>query len=362
MTSRRKFLTGLAAASFAPTTNWAAVGSPDYLSAALYPDGSYRLAGLTMQGEILFSQSLPGRGHAAAAHPQLAQAVAFARRPGRFALVIDCATGARIAQLDAPNGRHFYGHGVFSPDGTRLFTTENDYEAGVGVIGVWDTQDQYARRGEFPSGGTGPHDIVLMPDGATLAIANGGIETHPETGRTKLNIPTMQPNLTYVNLDGAVLERIELPPELHRNSIRHLSVRRDGLLAFAMQWQGDLTQRPALLGLHRRNVPYQLLSAPDPAQANLAGYAGSVAFSSDGRRVAITCPRGNTLHMFDADAATFEAAYPFDDVCGLGAGKDGFVFTTGSGRVGRLIGTTPTVSPDLRVHWDNHLIPIRTVG
>ncbi|MFY2825136.1 DUF1513 domain-containing protein [Ruegeria sp. MALMAid1280] len=360
MPNRRHFLAGLAASSLAPLRGWASVGAPDYLAAALFPDGSYRLAGLGTGGDILFSLPLPARGHAAAAHPVRAQAVAFARRPGTFALVIDCATGTELTQLSAPQGRHFFGHGVFSPDGTRLFTTENDYEAGEGVIGIWNAAD-YRRLGEFPSGGIGPHDMRLMPDGQTLVIANGGIETHPDMGRTKLNLPTMKPRLSYLDLNGAVLEQVELPQALHKNSIRHLAVRRDGLVAFAMQWQGDKAQHPPLLGLHRRGEAPRLLSALDADQSALQGYAGSIAFSGAGETVAITCPRGNALHRFTVKSGQLAGAFPLEDVCGLGPGPNGFVFTTGTGIVGELTAEVQiSARPDCQ--WDNHLIPIRPVA
>ena len=357
MQSRRHFLAGLAAASLAPIRGWAAVGGPDYLAAALFPDGSYRLAGLDTGGDILFSLPLPARGHAAAAHPHRAQAVAFARRPGTFAVVINCIQGTEVIRLNAPDGRHFYGHGVFSNDGTRLFTTENNYEAGEGVIGVWNTDD-YTRMGEFPSGGIGPHDMRLMPDGQTLVVANGGIETHPETGRTKLNLPTMQPLLSYLDLSGNVLEQVQLPDALHKNSIRHLSVRPDGLVAFAMQWQGDKTHHPALLGLHRRGEAPRLLSASDTDQITLQGYAGSIAFSGSGDSVAITCPRGSVLHRFNVADGRLTGIFPLQDVCGLGPAPGGFVFTTGTGLVGGLTsGVHVSARPDCQ--WDNHLIPIR---
>ncbi len=361
MTTRRHFLAGLAAASLAPVRGWAAVGAPDFLAAALFPDGSYRLVGLSVGGDILFSLPLPARGHAAAAHPHRAQAVAFARRPGTFAIVIDCATGTEAARLQAPEGRHFYGHGVFSTDGSRLYTTENDYEAGEGVIGVWDAND-YSRLGEFNSGGVGPHDMRLMPDGKTLVIANGGIETHPDTGRTKLNLPTMQPCLCYLDLSGIILEQVEPPDALHKNSIRHLTVRLDGLVGFAMQWQGDKTQHPPLLGLHRRGETPRLLSAPETEQSTLQGYAGSVAFARDGKTIAITCPRGNTLHRFTVADGRLSGVFPQEDVCGLGPGPDGYVFTTGTGIVGRLTSGKARVSTRRDCQWDNHLVPIRVAG
>ena len=46
----------------------------------------------------------------------------------------------------------------------------------------------FARVGEFPTHGVGPHELLLLGDGRTLAVANGGIETHPDFGRAKLNI------------------------------------------------------------------------------------------------------------------------------------------------------------------------------
>ncbi len=358
MTSRRHFLAGLAAATLAPVKGWSAVGAPDFLSAALFPDGSYRLAGLDARGAITFSLPLPARGHAAAAHPHRAQAVAFARRPGTFALVVDCATGEQIAQLDAPKGRHFFGHGVFSTDGAQLFTTENDYDAGEGIIGIWDAENGYSRLGEFPSGGVGPHEMLLMPGGKSIAIANGGIETHPDTGRTKLNLPTMQPNLTYSDLSGGILEQVELPRAMHKNSIRHLAVRTDGLVAFALQWQGDKTQHPPLLGLHRRGEPPRLLSAPEVEQSTLQGYAGSVAFSTDGETVAITCPRGNALHHFRTRDGSFAGAIAVEDVGGLSTGAEGLIFTTGTGEMGSLAKDRARITARAPCQWDNHLIPI----
>ena len=128
MTTRRSFLTGAVAASLWPQSSWAEAGAPTFLSAARDRHGAFLLAGLDPQGQILFRHPLPGRGHAAAAHPLRPEAVAFARRPGRFADVIDCRDGGVRTRITPPDGHHFYGHGCFSPDGTRLFTTENDFE------------------------------------------------------------------------------------------------------------------------------------------------------------------------------------------------------------------------------------------
>lgn len=354
MTHRRAVLTGLLATGLAPRAGWAQAGSPAYLAAARDRDGAYLLCGLSAAGQILFRLPLPDRGHAAAAHPQLAEAVAFARRPGRFAVVIDCRTGAETARLHAPEGRHFYGHGAFSGDGAQLYTTENAYDSGQGVIGIWDARQGYRRMGEVRSGGVGPHDIRLMPDGATLVVANGGIETHPETGRAKLNLPVMRPNLTYLDLAGRVQERVELAPELHKNSIRHLAVAPDGRVGVAMQWQGDLTAHPPLLALHRRGGPLRLCPAPDGARAVMQGYAGSIALSRDGRQVAITGPRGGEAQVFETETGALTRRLAEADICGVAPLGKGFCFTTGTGRV--LAQGAAAVQHPLQ--WDNHLVPV----
>jgi hypothetical protein len=354
MVTRRRILAGIAATSLLPSAGWSSVGTPDYLSAARAPDGTYLLAGLTATGDITFTIPLPARGHAAAAHPERAEAVAFARRPGTFALVMDCRDGAVLQTLTAPEGRHFYGHGAFSADGATLFTSENDYEAGEGVIGLWDVSQNYTRIGEFSSGGVGPHDLKLMPDGATLVVANGGIETHPDMGRSKLNIPVMEPNLSYLTTTGTLLEQVSMPAALRKNSIRHLAVRPDGLVALAMQWQGGPSIQPALLGLHRQNGVVDLLNASDKAHRAMQGYAGSVAISGDGHFVAITSPRGNQAQVFDIKTGALIVSHKLNDVCGIGPAPTGFFLTTGTGLVGRF-------RAEKRRHplqWDNHLIAI----
>ncbi|WP_204115569.1 DUF1513 domain-containing protein [Shimia biformata] len=352
MTTRRQFIAGMLAAGLGPVPTWADAGSPAFLSAAKTASGDHVLVGLRPDLSEAFRIPLPTRGHAAAAHPNRPEAVGFARRPGTFALVIDCRSGQVAARMDAPTGRHFYGHGTFSRDGDLLFTTENDYEAARGVIGVWDVTRGYQRIAEFSSGGVGPHEMVLMPDGETLVIANGGIETHPDSGRAKLNIPMMRPNLSYCRLEGTVLDRVEPDSTMRRNSIRHLAVRPDGTVIFGMQWQGEAEQIVPLAGTHRLQEPLRLLEAPDQVWRDLSGYVGSVAASQSGDRVAVTSPRGNRVVEFDADG-TFTTVSVHQDVCGLAGTDEGFVATTGNGLITSLTGQTMQQS---ELAFDNHLL------
>ncbi|HHC29421.1 MAG TPA: DUF1513 domain-containing protein [Rhodobacterales bacterium] len=355
-TTRRTFLASLAAASAAPRLGWAAVGNPAYIAAAKTPEGEYVLAGLDLAGGETFRLPLPARGHAGAAHPTRAEAVAFARRPGTFALVIDVATGTTITELTAPPGHQFNGHGFYADGGARLLTVEQEAKGSAGQIGLWDVDSGYTRIGAFPTQGIGPHDAKLMPDGQALVVANGGIETDAG-GRTKLNIPDMRPSLAYLSLDGTLLEEVRLAPELRFNSIRHLALGSDGLVGFAMQWEGEPGLAKPLLGLHRRSDAPVLATAPLGEQLAMKGYAGSIAFRADGSEVAITSPKGGRLHRF-APEGSFIAPQRRSDVSGLASHPEGLLASDGFGGLilVRPQGTRPLTRH--RLHWDNHIVAL----
>lgn len=356
MMHRRGFVASLLAVSTAPRLGWAAVGSPSFLAAARDPDGSFALYGLDTNGASTFRVPLPARGHAGAGHPSLAEAVVFARRPGAFAIVLDCARGQVLHRLTPPEGRQFNGHGVFSADGAALFTSEQRSDTSEGVIGVWDAAGGYTRYDEFPSGGIGPHDLRLMPDAETLIVANGGIATDP-TDRRKLNVPTMRPNLKYLSLSGSTREQVELEEDLRQNSIRHLAVRHDGLVGFAMQWEGEPGSATPLLGLHRMGNAPLLAEAPLADELAMQGYAGSVAFSGDGSEIAITSPRGGRVHRF-SDDGVFLAALSRADVCGIAPMDRGYLASDGLGGLISISTTVPTPLARADCAWDNHIVAL----
>ncbi|MEZ5755000.1 MAG: DUF1513 domain-containing protein [Paracoccaceae bacterium] len=351
MTSRRSVLAGLAALCL-PAPSWADVGSPRFLAAAKQGE-AYRLHGLTAEGESLFSLPLPARGHAATAHPDQPLAVAFARRPGVFALVLDCRDGRLISTLTPPPGRQFNGHGAFSADGEVLYTSEVIADTSEGRVGLWDTR-RFTRIGEVPSGGIGPHDMKRLPDGS-LVIANGGIATDPRD-RTKLNIPDMRPNLTLLSQDGAMRDQAALAPALNRNSIRHLALARDGSIAFAMQWEGDAAETVPLLGLWSPGQSPILCPAPETEQPRMQGYAGSIAVATDGR-IGLTSPRGGLAQVFAPDGR-FLASHARPDICGLAAlPTGGFLASDG---MGALLRITDEMAA-LHTHplaWDNHIVTL----
>ena len=345
---RRTFLASFAA-SLAPRLTWADVGAPAFLAAGKRGEAFF-LHGLTASGSSLFQIALPGRGHAAAAHPTRAEAVAFARRPGTFALVIDCATGETRHRLTPPEGMQFNGHGAYSADGALLMTSEVVADTSQGRIGLWDTA-LYTRLTDWPSHGIGPHEVKRLADGR-LAVANGGIRTDP-VDRTKLNIPDMRPNLTLLSADGALLDQIDLP-DLHQNSIRHLALQGE-TIAFAMQWEGDPADPVPQLGLW---TPGQTPVLCPPAEAEafaMQGYAGSIAATQD--RILITSPKAGALMLFDAKGSPV-ATHLRADLCGAATASGAFTVTDGQGAIWSADdeGLTPLGTDETR--WDNHLVAL----
>ncbi len=364
---RRGFLLSLAGSALVGFGLRAAAArgsaGPLYVGCRIDADGRYFTSGFRADGRTVFDLELPGRGHAISFRPGSAQCVVYARRPGRFAVVLDAAEGAALERIDAAPGRHFYGHGAFSPDGRHLLTTENDYEAGRGVIGVRDALDGYRQVGELPSGGIGPHEATLMPDGKTLAIANGGVRTHPDYDRLELNLDSMTPSLAYLEVaSGRALGEVRLAQGLHQLSIRHVAVNAAGLVAVAMQYEGSRRDQVPLIGLDHGRGEIRLLEAPPAIQRRMRQYTGAIAFDQSGELLAVSSPRGNLFTFWDAGTGSLVHHVELADGCGLTPAEAPGAFIVSDGR-GEVLRVEPRagrqapipIADRLVTPWDNHL-------
>ncbi len=358
---RRQFLIGSGAVIAAPAPGTAsALQSSVYLSGARTGTGRHAAILFDADGEIQWRVELPDRGHGSAFRPGSPEAVIFARRPGTFAFVMERSSGVVNSVIAAPANRHFYGHGTYSADGRVLFTTENDFAEGRGVVGVWDAVDGYARLAEFDGGGIGPHDIAVMPGGRVLAVANGGILTSPETGRHKLNIADMKPNLALVDAaDGTLISSHALPADLHKLSIRHMAVVQSGAIIIAMQYEGPREDRVPLVCRYQTGRLH-LMSAPGPVTEAMKNYCGSVAADSAGQVACVTAPRGNISTFWSIADGRFLASAGIEDGCGVCAAHGGGDFVISSG-TGRLVSAKPSAITGTsashvgKLAWDNHV-------
>ena len=341
----------------------AAPSAPLYLSARADAVG-YRVSGFAWDGTSFFDLPLPGRGHSFAVRPGGREAMHFARRPGRFALVLDLERGTVVRTVATPDGRHFYGHGVFSPDGRLLYAAENDFDGEHGVIGVYEAAQCYARVGELPSHGIGPHEIALLSDGETLVAANGGIATHPDLPRVKLNLPTMAPSLCHIDRrSGTLIRELRLDPDLHQFSIRHLAVGPMDTVAVAMQYEGPAQDVVPLVAVHRAEGGLKPLPAPPAVLRAMKNYCGSVCFDPSGRTIAVSSPRGNLMTFWDVGTGRYLSSAKVSDGCGVALGTRSGEFLASSGLGGVVVidarsGTSrPLAVGGLEAaRWDNHLV------
>lgn len=366
LTSRRTALKATAGAAIAGTAGmlaWRqrhATATSGIVSAATR-QGTHLLARLDREGRTVWQLTLPVRAHGLALHganPRLV--VAVARRPGTLAWMVDLEEGRIVRSLPAQTGRHYFGHAVFSPDGQHLLTTENDYERGIGVIGVRAAATG-RWLGEVASHGVGPHELRFAPGTDTLVVANGGIHTHPGQQREILNVDTMTPNLARIDWGRQRLIGVDRPMH-HQLSVRHIDITPRGDVAVAMQFEGAAALRTSLPTLAlRRNVGLQVPDAGPATWAALAGYVGSVRTSPDGDWAVATSPRGNSLVFWDLRRNRLHAPAQMADVCGVcfsPAGDEVLVSagSTALRRYGRVEGRWQPVNaieaPSLQ--WDNH--------
>lgn len=323
-----------------------------YASAYMDHKGRYGVAIVDEEGAIVFSHPLPARGHGMAYGEKVSWLVTFARRPENFALATDWQKQKPPVLFKTPEDTHFSGHGTFSKDGKLLFAAENAFEKEVGVIGIYDALSGFKRVAEMPSYGIGPHEIIFMPDGKTLCVANGGILTHPDTGRTKLNLNTMKSNIAFIDSEnGELIEFHETPSNFQKLSLRHMAVDRTQKVWLGGQHQGSQFEATPLIASVGLGRELQFIELPENDQVALKHYVGSVAVNRDGSQVSFTSPKGNVVLIVDAADGKVINSFEQNKVCGVSPKKDSFLTSSEDGDFGHMKHS---------LHWDNHIVLIRS--
>ena len=219
--------------------------------------------------------------------------------------------------------------------------------------GVYDIADGFRRVDEYPSGGIGPHEMILLADGKTIAVANGGILTHPDFPRQKLNLASMSPSLSYIDLDsGRIEETVSLADAFHQVSIRHICSSGDQVW-WAGQYEGAATDDVPLVGYHRRGEPMTTVDLGPDVTPRLRHYVGSIAANAANTQVAITSPRGGCLVTIDTATDNVHDVSAIRDVCGVAPRMPGYMVSAGTGAI--ALGPNDEPAATYHVAWDNHL-------
>ena len=332
------------------------------LSAASDSNGRY--IGVWQDKHWQVSQSIPHRGHDSLFHRQRQELVFFSRRPGREMYIIDAKQGSLLHTVNSDDGYHYYGHGCLSADGRYLYTTENHFAGdGGGSIGIYDCQQDYQCIGHLNCDGIGPHELALMPDGKTLAIAMGGIKTLPASGRTTLNPDTMSPALHYLDIaSGRIVERQAAPH--FQLSLRHLDVAPNGQIIIGAQYQGSLPSRLPLVYSHQRGENLTAMSYGDIPLQFKQDYIASISIDELGKYAVTSCPRDNLVCLWDLSKRQLQQAYPLRDSAGAiyDPTYQQFILSNGNGQLMALKPGQTSLTPlayAAGTHWDNHLTLLR---
>ncbi|WP_440056702.1 DUF1513 domain-containing protein (plasmid) [Pseudoalteromonas sp. T1lg65] len=334
-------------------------GKQRYASAYTSNSGKHHVSWFDIEGHVQGDIQIPQRAHDLAFAADDGLLIAFARRPGDELYLINVDEGLLQKVVKARPKHHFYGHGVVDKSRKLLFTSENYFDDSLkahhGKVVVRKLSDMSIIN-EFNSGGIGPHQIALLSDGETLVVANGGIHTHPSMDRRKLNVDSMQPNLTYLDTRSGAVKRVVTPPH-HQLSTRHLCVSADDTVYVGCQFQGpEALQFPLIYKDHiSQNNGLMALQATETQWRAFSQYTASLSFNERLQKLAVTSPRGGIVSIWDGINNSLQSLYSLDDTAGLAVTNDGFIATDGQGGITIA---EQKLSNIVRVpcHWDNHLL------
>jgi hypothetical protein len=329
-----------------------------YVATARRSGGDFCVLLLRANGSIVRDIPLSGRGHDIAYHRASGRAAVFARRPGAFGVAFDIGKTTAPHIFTPGDGRHYYGHGEFSRDGRLLYASENDIAGERGVIGIYDVARDYKKIGEHPSYGIDPHQIMLLADGRTIAIGNGGIDTVPDAWRAKLNLDTMQPSLVFVDAEsGKLVAKHDMKGGLRSLSVRHVTQDKAGLIWFGGQWEGSPSETPQIVGSAGLDRELKLIDAPGSGK-DLRGYIGAMAVSRDGRYIAASAPKAGQVLYVDSESGGVVGKSDLKDVCGLSSeGDHDFAASSGFGVIRYETAHASIISEHALqdIAFDNHL-------
>ncbi len=367
--SRRGFLSSIAVLPWLPSLANSAVALPANVNAKVLSDifinghhdeaGKYFLSGFNLKGNERFRLALPQMPHSFAIDPQNShRVVAFPGLPGTRAVVVNLNTGKQLATFNSRAGRHFNGHGVFSPNGKLLFSSENIIKNAEGIISVRETKN-FSIVQEISGYGIGPHDIHLMPNGKTLVVASGGIATHPNTGKYELNINTMSTALLFIDSEsGKLLAQRKMPdPKL---SIRHLDVGKDGTVLVACQYKGR-TKMPKLVGIQRGEGEIEMMDVDGDSLWQMNNYTAS-ALIANKNIAAVTCPRGNRITFWDLQQKKLITSLKIKDAGAVEMSVDGryFIVSANRGELFKIDVSSLQITKFSHVwqnvKWTNHMV------
>lgn len=256
-------------------------------------------------------------GHGITIDPLKPDHAAVFEKKGKGACYVDLKNRRVVKKITTKETQHFYGHGAYAVDGSLLYAAEahldDDYK---GTLVVRDGRS-FKRLGEFPTFGTAPHDCMLLDDGNTMVITNGG---GPIDGGDA-------PCVTYVDVQAEkLLDKVELDsPKFNTGHIAMTNKRDLAVVSAPRDGQGGkIRDHLGAVSLKPQGEPIRTMTEPADVVGRMHGEALSVAINEADGTVGVTHPDGDQLSMWNLYAGELLCAHrTFKEPRGISMTLDG---------------------------------------
>ncbi len=259
--------------------------------------------------------------HGISLKPDAPGTLAVFEKKGSHACEIDLLTQEKTRVIRTDPKRYFYGHGAYSLDSQLLYCTETYLDGYKGIIAVRDAKT-YQYLGEFPSYGKEPHECVLIDNGNTLVVTNGGGAMNGTA-----------PSVTYIDIKSEkLLEQVELTNS--RINTGHLAIGQDKSLVVVSAPRAGLSASE-LGGVSIRSDGEILSSIIEPTEvtSRMKGEALSVVIHEAKKIAAVTHPSGNMVTFWSMSDNKLLNSIEFEKPRGVAitSAQDAFVISYGKG-------------------------------
>ena len=307
-------------------------------------------------------------GHSVVAKPgEPGRVVMFAQRPGTRCAEVDIVRGELVRVFDSQPGRHFYGHGMYTADAAHLFTTENSYEDGRGIVTIRSDDDLEVIE-EFDTHGLDPHELYFIESGRVAVVANGGLKTSPKhrDGYRDYDRENMRSSLVLIEAaNGKLIDRFEL--ENRWLSIRHLSISPNQTIAMAIQDKekgSDFSGGP-LICVRFPDGRVVEMKDGDGLYRRMNYHTLSISLFEERSVLGVTSPTGNRVTFWNSATGELLREAEIENPSGIALTSDHQRFVVTSNRTGvhlfdsnDLTQEPNELDPNVSIKWGSHLASI----
>jgi uncharacterized protein len=241
-----------------------------------------------------FPEDIGFLGHGFTPRIDKPHVVMVTEKHGMGCCEFDLKHGKVLRRVQTKAGREFYGHSAFSPDGKLWYCTEANIGDGSydGVLAVRDADSFELRPENFPTHGVSPHDCILIDDGDTLVITNGGgpVDTADEPA-----------SVAYVDVKTGAARKVLKFKDQKINAGHIAMTSRGELVCVSAPRDGIKDTSPDYIGAISFYDPKtdKFTTADDPIRARMTSETLSVAIREETMVVAATNPKGNLVTFWD---------------------------------------------------------------